>query len=160
VNAPETTSLWELLREAGYDQLDEISARDVTRALGQRGLSASPSLFAVLADLGETPRGPLAFDAPGLVVVRERLVEIVVEVSPSRLPALAGAGAAAAVAAAIGAYRWLPYAVSAGVTGIASTFVVWTRDQPRGALYGAGVSAVLFLIAVVAFVAVRWLTAL
>jgi hypothetical protein len=163
-------SVAHLLRWTGHDRLDEASARDVVSFLRSRGLGVSPSLFRVLAERGETRWGEPAFDSPGLAVDADRLDEAFVTVSPSRLPALAGAVGVTVIVACIALYRSAPYAVAALAAGFAAVGVVGARRAaldrrlpsaaPRGALLGAGVAVMALSLVFVALVAVRKVTGL
>src|SRR5215213_7850260 len=114
-----------LLRSTGHEKLDETTARDVARFLRNRGLRASPSLFSVLADLGEERWEPGEFDAPGLVVDAARLERARITVGPSRLPALGGAVCAGVVVSCIGLYRSPASALVAAVPALVAVAGIW-----------------------------------
>jgi hypothetical protein len=158
----------ELLAWTGAERLDEASARDVTRALRRRGLTATPDLFDLLADRGEEDWTP-AFDAGGLVATGPAL-DVRVSVRTTTVPILVGVAFMTLVAASIGWYRWPPYGVFALLVGAATGAALWrwfdVVDRrlpaivPRTGVLGGGLVALVLFAGLVGLVAIRRITGL
>ena len=166
---PQTLTVSALLAWARVDRLDEPGARDVTRFLRRRGLRATPTLFAVLAEKGEA-RWTEAYDSPGLVTDPASDAATKIAISRTRAPALLGILLTVLLLGAMVWYRWPPYGVVALISGALSFAVVWRGFEalgrrlpaamPRSAPLGAAVATTTLAAALVIFILARRLLGL
>jgi hypothetical protein len=163
-----SVSVSELLAAFDCERLDEQTARRITGALGYSGLRCRPSLFDVLARRGvriEARADTARYNSPRIAACRTELQNEEVCVSASPVFALQGALLAALVVGSIGYYRWWPYGLVAliasmvAIGGLLYTFPFTSRrlplSLPRGRIMGATVTAIVTILAILLFAAVR-----